>query len=811
MPFRSFALLLLALLVGSCSSLRSKLCGSENEACCDAQACNAGLVCNPNNTCAPCGRPGLACCTNTACNQGALCGADGLCAACGAEKEVCCAQNACNRSLACDRGTCQLPLSCTTNCIVGSKRCSATGGVEQCAAPIACPEWTTLVPSCPQGTTCMANGADALCLDRCPGACAPQVRVCTPNGLKECVVPSATECPQLQAGADDPDNPACIAGAGGTDFVWESPRPLGTAIVDAVGFDFNQMLLLDALGNVLRNNNLSWAYELRANAVLGLNGVAMCSPGEFLAVGRNGMVQRRRAGFWAQEGFPTTAVNLTAVACQLNNQAVAVSSSGRMFLRNGNRVWRELPLVTNAALTAVTVNTFDDDAYAVGDNGVVVHCTNLNGAGGAPSCAAQASGTTSPLTSIFKSQVSGLVLASGPDVLLRRSVAGWALEDTGLGVDFKGGQLRGSSDGVSSTNDVVYLLTTSRPLGLAVLVAGDWSVRAPPAGSPTERFMTALALDERRAVFFTDDLSAAPRILFNAQRALDDGSSGQKVWSVRGGAVATPESLRAVSGAQGLVVAVGERGARVVRENEAWRDDRGGLDITQALNGVTTISRDEAYAVGGLGLILGRRFGAWKVERPVTGAQTLYAIASDGAQVVAVGTDGEWVSKPVGAQASAWSRVAHGKTTLDLNAVAAYQGTFTAVGRDCTVLSLTGSTFTLEAVPTSACSGEELFSVWRGPNGEAWAGGTGGVVIHKRSGVWEREYIEEPGFEPVEAIAVHSGVPYLVVPLGSGLQARSGGAWQRVDRLLFSSPSAMWSGPDGLYLVGFGGQILRRP
>jgi hypothetical protein len=85
------------------------------------------------------------------------------------------------------------PPSCTNECTISERRCSADGKYQICGNydTDPCTEWSTAY-SCPTGQTCQGNG---VCTATCTNQCAPSDKMCVSNtSYKTCTLNSDTGC-----------------------------------------------------------------------------------------------------------------------------------------------------------------------------------------------------------------------------------------------------------------------------------------------------------------------------------------------------------------------------------------------------------------------------------------------------------------------------------------------------------------------------------------------------------------------------------------------------------------------------------------
>ncbi|MHB8873297.1 MAG: WD40/YVTN/BNR-like repeat-containing protein [Myxococcaceae bacterium] len=800
-----FLLPLCALLLSCSGGLKRKHCGGAFEPCCESAGCNEGFACGADNLCSACGGPEQRCCAGAVCHAGNLCGASSTCVPCGAEGQECCAGTPCGPALACQGNQCVKAVVCVTTCTIGQKRCTSGNGIEVCALAGACPEWSVVIASCPSGSDCIGAAGQASCEERCPGACVPDTRLCTVAGLKQCKLATGASCPAYQPALDNTDKPACVTGAVETSFQWESPTPQGNDLVSIAGWGPSQYFVLDDLGNVLRNDAAGWTYELRATTQPHLRALGWCDmPAPvLLAVGDNGTVRRRSNGAWLTDDVGDPTAQLSAVACDSSLRAVAVGAGGKIFVRAEGLTgtWRAVASGTTVSLRGVGYDSFHGAAYAVGALGTVLRCAPVY-TPASVTCAAEPAAASVTLSAAWANAMNDEAYAVGAGgVILRRVGTSWnRVAPTLLSADLS----------------AVHGYYDPAALGTPIFVAGAaGAFGSLPSGATwfdntfsAEPLTGVMALDSKNlfaigpngAIWFSD----------NGGFIIPPMSG----WVSLGGKQPTRADLQAVAGTGPLVLAVGSGGARLSRTDEAWREEASPA-VSQDLFGATVVSAQEAYAVGDVGMVLGRRSGAWAVEAAGVTTAPLFAAFNDGQRVFAVGGQGVWLEKPVAHSGTTWARLPQGLTTQTLRAisgeVSAGGGSveITAVGDGCTMLHQKAGAFTLETIP--GCAGDALTAVWQGPGGELYVGGEGALVMHRIGGVWSREYLGLT-LERVNAIAVSGSTAWAACDSGE-LYRRTAGTWrQEAEKLSTTFFKGVSVHPtDGVYVVGSGGLIWRRP
>lgn len=758
----------LAVLLAACSGgLRTKLCGAVDQPCCTELP---------------------------ACDDGARCNAGGACEACGASGQGCCADNACGAGLTCTGAVCAEPLVCTTQCTLGTTRCSTSGGVDSCGADGTCPVWRAVVATCPTGTVC--TGGD--CVEQCPTACVPDTLQCTVQGLQRCVQPTGQPCPSLMAAADS-DPPSCMPGAPvGADLVWESPTPFRAPLAGIAGDLASSYWLLDGLGNIVHSGPAGWEYEVRGVPGKRALAIASCGLGSRLvAAGEGGTVYRRGYGGWTEENVGA-AVRLEAVVCDSNQTALATGGDGRLY-RTGTPGWSSYPTGSSGPFHGLGYDFSTQQAFLVGNGGAVARCTGLGLA--SPSCAADPSGSTADLAAAWGDPFNGQVFAVGANgtVLRRGTNSAWAALDTGGATEALGavsGYLEPSTNttvAVAAGAGGAYL---ARPFGLSFyknVVAAE-TLSGVMAIDKANVFLTS----REGTLWYTNQVSPLPTTPFTAL-------GGQRPISA---------TLTAATGlGLGKVFAVGEGGGRYRRVNGGWLPDTGGLAVAQALTGVAAVSAGEVYAVGLAGRLLVRRYGAWSDDAPGLTAADLQAVATDTQRAIAVGASGTWLEK---ARAGLWQPVAQPATTRGLFALALNRDATgaaveaIAVGEDCTVVSKVGATFSL--VPVAQCpAGTTLRAAAFTAAGELYLGGTQGVILKRTASGFVREYLDAVTQETVRGLTAQGSSVWAMTERG-GLFRRTT-AWAAfLPELTTADLLAGWNDKDeGLFVVGGQGLVWRKP
>jgi hypothetical protein len=227
--------------------------------------------------------------------------------------------------------------------------------------------------------------------------------------------------------------------------------------------------------------------------------------------------------------------------------------------------------------------------------------------------------------------------------------------------------------------------------------------------------------------------------------------------------------------------------------------------------GVAVADGGEVFAVGDTsGRVLVGTPGKWALE-PQGANGLLQAVFADDAHAVAVGSAGTWVERPRGAGGTWTAQPAQTVETLYGIAGRVQNGRtveVTAVGGDCTVVTRAADGgFASSQVP--GCSGDTLFAVWEGADGELLVAGENAFVARRLNGVWSREYLGTT-LERVYAVAQSGNRSWAACESGE-LYVRNNGTWtQELPRFTATSFKGAWANSQGdVWVVGPGGMILR--
>ncbi|MEW5741708.1 MAG: hypothetical protein AB1938_22505 [Myxococcota bacterium] len=781
----------------ACGGLSSKLCGAIDQPCCDVEVCDPGARCAPPNTCKACGGAGQSCCLgDVTCSADTVCSND-TCLPCGELGLRCCAGDTCATGLACGGGTCN-DGSCTNPCAVGASRC-ASGGIETCTAVGACPQWRTTVASCPAGTSCMASGDLAQCVEACPGACTPDAVVCTVEGLKRCVVTPGS-CPSLVTEPDDPDRPQCVTGGVvGTDIVWESPTPLSTPLAAIAGDLAGSYWVLDRLGNIVHNALGSWEYEVRPAEGKRARALTSCNLGSRLvAGGEGGVIYRRGFGSWTEENVGSTAVTLNAVICDFSN-TYAAGSDGRLYVK-GSGAWTSVATGALGPINGLAYLFSQQRMILVGNGGEVISC-DLSAM--PISCAQEASGTTEHLLAAWGDTFTGAVYAVGTGGAFLERTTNWApVTVMGGPVTDTLRAVHGFHDQANSRTNVVGVGDNGAYVARPVIsffknVVAAEQLTGVMVIDVDNVFVSSLA----GKIWYADQLSPPPQVPFTA----------------RGGVKPTTSTLRGIASiGPGRLIAVGDDGARLKRENGAWLSDALGAPTAQPLRAVAARSNAEAWAVGGApqGTILVRRYGTWSDDTPTASLPSLFGVALDSQSVWAVGDEGNWWERTQGGE---WRSLGQTASVQPLRGVAVRvdgSGKATeviAVGGDCTVLSKVGADIT--KLEVAGCpAGTPFFAAAFTPSGELYVGGANGVVFHRTSTGFQREYLGTGTLEHVNAFVTQGTTVWALCESGE-LYRRTGSTWApfAVDVTSDALHAGLTDSQEGVFFVGARGLIWRKP
>ena len=736
-----------------------------------------------------CGAPGQPCCAPSTCDTGALCGAGDLCEACGAEAQKCCAQSACQDPLSCVSGACVRGLSCEVSCTLGSARC-LNNGVETCTAVGVCPAWRVTVALCPSGSVCTATGAAADCVESCPGACTPDTQLCTTEGLRRCVANGP--CPSLAAEPDDSSLPSCITGGVvNAELSWESPTPIGSDLVDIAGELSASYWVLDDLGNIVRYALGPWTYEVRPTPGKRMRHLASCGLGSYLyAAGEGGTVLRRANAAWTEENVGS-ATMLTDVTCD-STRAFASGQDGKLYVRTGTS-WAGYPTGVTTAFTGITTLFSQQRVFLCGPGGVIVNCdvTALP-----PTCATEASGTSVGLNAIWGDTFTNTVFAVGNDGTMLQRGASWQRIALAGVTDHLVGVTGLYDSSINSTTVVAISQGGTAVIRRNALV--EEIIQVPDTG-----FINAWVPNENTLVF----TAGGGGLWFR------NGLFSRAPFVPRGGRKPITANLTSVTSVgQGRLFAVGENGARVRRQNGAWRIDALGASTTATLRGVAARSAGEIYAVGDQGTVLVRRWGTWVAEAQGLTRQSLSAVVLDTQHVWALGetqllekdlTGGAWRVVPLPPGTPAVTSLALRK---DLAGKAVE---LVVAGTDCTALSfsLSDDAFT----PGPACGTRFDFTA-------AAFLASGDLLLASDSGSIHRRTGATLTFENVPGVSldafsglVPDGSTMWALGVGGRLLRRVSTSWSEAAPDVTSrSFVAGVKDEEGLFIVGGGGLVLRR-
>lgn len=761
---RPSALLLVLLTAAGCGGLTTKLCGA----------------------------PGQPCCTGAACNAGALCSSAQLCEACGGEGQPCCAENACTGALACVSGACVQQVSCAVQCTLGASRC-ANNGVETCRPAGVCPAWQQTVVVCPPGADCVASGDSADCVERCPGACAPNTLVCTTQGLSACVESGA--CPTLVSQVDDVDAPQCLTGAVvDAEFAWESPAPAGVELVDIAGELTSSYWVLDRQGNILHYAQGAWAYEVRPTAGKQVIALASCGLGSRLyAVGQNGTVLRRAAAEWTEENVGSNTW-LTDVVCD-SSRAWAAGSDGKLYVRDGS-TWTGYDTGVSAVFSGLTLMFSQQEVYLSGSAGLVVRC---DVSALPPTCAPENTATAANLHAIWGDPASNTVFAVGDDGTLVQRGATWSVIPLPAVTE----ALTGVTGFYDSTNHQTYSVIVSdsgriivrrnAALQSMVVLPGAW---LNAAWVPNEG--TVVAAGANGALWYRPGLESSTPFV------------------ARGGAKPVSQTLYAVATAgQGRLFAVGDNGTRMRRQNGAWLVDELGVSTTKRLTGVAVRNAGEVYAVGDEGTVLLRRWGTWGADAVGLTTENLKGVAIDPTRAWALGTTqllekdlalGTWRSIPFPAGTPPLEGLALRKDAQGKGVELAF-----AAAR-CLVVSYEPNSGQWSSVtgPSNCITTQDFLAVGFLSSGDLIAASETRAFFRRSGGSFVAENVL--GQEPVRIHAlVADGSSMWAAGEGGALHRRVTTTWSEVQPALMQNTLyGAVKDDEGLFFVGMGGAVLRR-
>jgi hypothetical protein len=283
----------------------------------------------------------------------------------------------------------------------------------------------------------------------------------------------------------------------------------------------------------------------------------------------------------------------------------------------------------------------------------------------------------------------------------------------------------------------------------------------------------------------------------------------------RGGRKPTTASLHAVTSAgQGRLFAVGEGGARVRRQNGAWAVDQLGAATTATLNGVAARSAGEVYAVGDLGTVLVRRWGTWVAEAEGLTTEALVGVVLDTKHVWALGAS-KLLEKDLAT--GTWRAIALPPGTPTMLALALRkdaQGVaaeLVLAGVDCTALSYSPTTQQFSTGPACGPRKYDFLAAAFLSSGDLLLASSEGTV-HRRTGTTLTfENVMGLRADPWLAL-VPDGSTMWVVGEGGSLYRRVATNWSDAAPAVTTlTLRAGVKDEDGLFIVGTGGVVLRRP
>jgi hypothetical protein len=511
--------------------------------------------------------------------------------------------------------------------------------------------------------------------------------------------------------------------------------------------------------SILRFDGTRWKTDLCGcfGPMFGIYGLG---PADILAVGDFGTILHWDGTTWENESLPDSLgfPSLRGVWGATADSVWAVGLGGALFLKeHGSWVVPELEVGFTYSFNAVSGRAWDD-VWAVGANGRIIHYDgDLWSEMPRPS--------TNALFGVWAaSDSSAWAVGSGGRVIHYDGTA-WSVVAAGIPVDLRA--VWGSSDAdvwVSGVNGAVYHYQ-----------GASWD----PVASGTPNTLHAL-------------WGSGPGDIHAV------GASGAAIrWN---GAEWTgiTDNMRSVWGTgSGDLWAVGFNGAIAHSDGSgSWTREASGTALN--LRGVWGSSADSVFAVGLGGTLLLRTGGSWAAQASPT-ASDLHGVwgrAPD--DVFAVGTGGEILHFDGGG----WSAQSSG-TLEALHAVAGTADSVWAVGDAGTVLRYDGANW----APESTGVPDSLYAIWIGPDGEPWAGGTLGTVLHRVAGVWGVEYL------PIADINALWGTSSsdLFAMADYGLVGHYNGTeWSPQGADAFNHLTGIWgTSPRDVWVVGQSGTIFR--
>jgi hypothetical protein len=414
-----------------------------------------------------------------------------------------------------------------------------------------------------------------------------------------------------------------------------------------------------------------------------------------------------------------------------------------------------------------------------------------------PTCTSENSGTTQNLKAIWGDTFTDTVWAVGESgTLLQRSGTTWQrLPLTGV---------TDAIVAVTGWHDSTITTTT-----IAAISAGGQAIIRRSAAIqdiiqlPDTGFTNAWVPNEDTVVFTAHHGGLWYR----------NGVASLSPFVARGGRKPVTANLNAVTSlGQGRLFAVGDNGARVMRQNNAWSVDALGAATTSSLHGVAARSAGEIYAVGDDGTVLVRRWGTWIAEAQGLTTESLSAVVLDSEHVWALGETQLLEKNLASAQ---WRTIALPSGTPPVHALALRKDAngkateLIVAGDDCTTLSksLTDDTFT----PGPACGQRFDISTAAFHSSGDLIVATDSGTIHRRTGAtFTLENVPITSLDPIRGL-IPDGSSMWAVGEGGHFMRRVATSWmEAAPDVTDGSLNAGVTDDEGLFVVGNAGLVIRR-
>ncbi|HUU03386.1 MAG TPA: hypothetical protein VM425_18270 [Myxococcota bacterium] len=557
-------------------------------------------------------------------------------------------------------------------------------------------------------------------------------------------------------------------------WCWENPLPQGNGLMGIWGFSPNDVWMVGWYGTILHWDGVALT-KRDTGTPKTLYDVWGATADDVWAVGQEGIIYHYSGTNWLPGNSPTT-YWLYGMWGFAANDIWAAEAAGKVLHYNGQS-WTESGTGTGSRLLGIW-GPDPTHLWAVGWDGVIRRRSSGSWSG-------QSSPATDYLTAVWGTALDNI----------------WAVGINGEILGFQGGSWVPVDGGVSTGIFDVWGTAANNVWAVGEedtilhFNGNNWSQPNPPAG---------------RGIFWMSagDLQALW------------GTSANDVWAVgHGGTV-----LR-YDGAEWTDLTAGHRGSLngvwALSENQAWavgdgctilrrdaatrtwsRDPIAGCSTN--LRDISGSAQDNIWVVGEDGVILKWNGSSWNAvasntTKILNGVWTL-----SGQDAWAVGDLGEIVRY----QAGQWSEVPSGVST-DLNAVWAYSSSMAvAVGDGGVIRHWNGSDWTNKTSGTS----ENLYSVWGSAPDNVWVAGRApsdqnNMVLHWNGSSWSSQDAGVLG----SLVGLWGSSTNDVWAIGSGtLIHNNGGGWSEVELGSGSRMADIWGTTDGnIWIAGGSGNILR--